>query len=151
MGDHVTVRIAGLSDNTANVATLTWRSPYSGQTLMIDVMGWLIGVENKDILKRTQRFQDEAGQPFDIIHPFDLLKSRLENIYQLPAKQTSNGVLQANLAVEICRRYVLELLELADDKAAARPALKMAHSIGWLARSKAGAFCAVGFGIVACS
>lgn len=147
MGDHVTVRVAELSDKTDNVATLTWRSPYSGQTLMIDVMGLLIGLENKDVFKRAQRFQDESGQPFEIIHPFDLLKSRLENIHQLPSKQTTNGVLQANLAVEICRHYILELLTIADDKPTARPALRMAHSIGWLARSKAGAFCTVGFGI----
>jgi hypothetical protein len=74
-----------------------------------------------------------------VIHPVDVLDSRIQNLHLLPGKRTAAGIAQARLAVDVAREFIrrevdtrgervaLKLLErvaeIAGDMAAVRVAL----------------------------
>lgn len=45
-----------------------------------------------------------------ILHPLDVLESRLRNLAELPSKRNLQGIAQADLAIDVTRCFVLELL-----------------------------------------
>jgi hypothetical protein len=71
---------------------------------------------------------------FRVMHPLDVLASRLINLYKIPEKQTEIGQMQLDIAISIGREY-LRHLSRSDDNSEVRASMKF---ITKLARSDAG-------------
>jgi hypothetical protein len=41
-----------------------------------------------------------------VIHPMDVLDSRIQNLHVLPEKRTDAGIAQARLAVNVARAFI---------------------------------------------
>ena len=107
-----------------------------GRIKQVDFLSGVVGLATKDIVRRAVELEVPEIGRLRVLHPLDVLDSRIQNLHLLPEKRTRAGVVQARLAVEVVRAYMrdtvvrrgervgLRLLErvvaIADDLAAIR-------------------------------
>jgi len=73
----------------------------------VDVVFRVIGLPQETIRKRAVRV--EFGDThFIVMHPLDVLRSRLANLYQLAEKQNPKGIMQLALAIDVARQFLRE-------------------------------------------
>jgi hypothetical protein len=91
----------------------------------IDVIHKVHGLDANHVMKAAMKVQ--MGDAFFLImHPLDVLESRVANLAQLKDKQQpeSNGKVQAHLAIRVARRYVQELAADPENEAQALRAIE---------------------------
>ena len=99
------LKIATFEDNTPSSALLLVDLEGYPDPILIDFLASIIGVESKAIEKSAVVVEFE-GAPLRVLHPLQLLQSKIWNLYQLEAKRTGEGIEQARLAIEIAAAYV---------------------------------------------
>lgn len=98
-----------LDDATSQTAKLS--KTVDGQGIkQVDFLGSVIGLNTERIRQRAAVLTLADGTQLWVLHPLDVLESRLQNLAQLPFKRTSQGVAQTGLAFEIVRCYLEEAL-----------------------------------------
>lgn len=96
-------------DDTTNQTAKLSRSLPEG-IKQIDFLDDLVGMSATAVKGRAVQWQLPDGKRLRIMHPLDVLESRLKNVAMLPAKRNAQGIEQAWLAVEVVRRYLLEMI-----------------------------------------
>ncbi|MCO5119949.1 MAG: hypothetical protein M9951_09990 [Burkholderiaceae bacterium] len=71
----------------------------------VDVIFKVIGLPPKAVRARAVRVTVDEME-FAVMHPLDVLRSRLANLYKLADKQTPKGVMQLALAVDVGREFL---------------------------------------------
>jgi hypothetical protein len=120
---------------TALVGSVQIRSS-DAEFVNIDVIHKVHGLDTNHVIKAAAKVQ--VGDAFILImHPLDVLESRVANLAQLRDKQRpgSNGKAQAHLAIRVARRYVEAL---AADPDSEGHALRAIEKIASIAKSGAG-------------
>lgn len=102
------------------------------QFLNVDVLHKIVGVR-ADCVKRRAEDVDLDGLKFKVMHPIDVLQSRIWNLATLKDKQNEMGMLQTELAVQVVRRYIAAIA--ADHE---KLALKAVEKVVDMAKSSAG-------------
>jgi hypothetical protein len=74
----------------------------------VDVIFKVVGLDPAKVLARAVRVELPGSTTFLVMHPFDLLKSRLANLHELREKQNDKGVAQLRLGVDVARAYLQE-------------------------------------------
>ncbi len=75
--------------------------------LNVDVIFKVIGLKAEDVRKRAIKVAFGQGRsPFLVMHPLDVLYSRLSNLYKLPDKQNDKGRMQLALAIDVGRAFL---------------------------------------------
>lgn len=74
----------------------------------VDVIFKVIGLDPAKVLARAVRVELPGATTFLVMHPFDLLKSRLANLHELREKQNDKGAAQLRLAIDVARAYLQE-------------------------------------------
>lgn len=88
--------------------------------LNVDVIFKVIGVKATDVRKRAKRMASHDGAVFLVMHPLDVLYSRLVNLYELTDKQNDKGKMQLALAIDVARAFLRsEATEALPDETAA--------------------------------
>ena len=108
--------------------------------LSVDIIFQVIGLDAKKILERAVQVTFGTSR-FQVMHPFDVLHSRLANLHQLQEKQNDKGVLQLALAIQVARKFLQSEAELASASATAAgrsPLQTLVSEIERLALSDAG-------------
>jgi hypothetical protein len=126
---------------------------YPSENAMTILCGQIFVVKNDektymniDVIHRIGNMDSEAvrrravevtmqGNGFLVMHPLDVLISRVENYRGIKEKQTSNGLRQVSLSIDVVKSYVAEAIE-RDEKVA----IKAIEKIAEVARSAAGAY-----------
>ncbi len=99
---------ATMDDATVQTAKLSKR--IEGQGIkQVDFLASVIGLETERIKRHAVGVTLADGTHLRVLHPLDVLESRLKNIAALPSKRDSQGIAQANLAVDITRVYLEHL------------------------------------------
>jgi hypothetical protein len=112
----------------------------------VDVLYKMWGAETKEVLQRA-RILERGGAEVRVLHPLDVLKSRLDNLHGLPEKQNELGKAHLSAAIEVARAYLREQAAL-EPREVKRPAtLRYAGFIGKLASEDAGKRVAKKYGI----
>lgn len=137
------VESAQMDDHTPNTAIVSFRSPESGKTLLIDFLGLLKGVDENEVRSLAVPLEFETQSPVNVLHPILCLQSRFENLYGLSAKRNGNGITQAAIAINIVREYLNELIEANEHRAA----LNVVKRLRKLALSSAGMFVYINYGL----
>jgi hypothetical protein len=70
--------------------------------LNVDVIFDVVGIDPDAVRKRAV----QAANGCLVMHPLDVLRSRLANLHKLPAKQNELGVLQLQLAIDVGREFL---------------------------------------------
>lgn len=97
-----------MDDATPQTAKLSKRIEGKG-IKQIDFLGSIIGLETKRIKQRAVGLHLADGTELRVLHPLDVLESRLKNMVALPSKRDSQGIAQAHLAIDIARAYLEQL------------------------------------------
>jgi hypothetical protein len=96
-------------DATPQTAKLT--RAVKGGVQQIDFLSGIIGLESQAIQTRAVEITLRSGISLRVLHPLDVLESRLQNLLSLPEKRDETGVAQANLAIAIAGRFLEQLFE----------------------------------------
>lgn len=111
--------------------------------LNIDVIHRVVGID-ADAVRRRALQAEFDGVSFRVMHPLDVLKSRIENLATLQDKQTPEGIIQAKLALQVANKFVTAIAGNTDGQ---KLALKSIEAIVNIAKTSAGYKCAREFGI----
>ena len=98
-----------LDDSTPQTAKLTKKVDNNG-VKQIDFLHSIVGLDTKEIRKRSVAIKLPPSSKISILHPVDVLTSRLKNLQHLPEKQNEVGVAQAHLAIKIASSFLGTLL-----------------------------------------
>ncbi len=97
--------IPSLDDSTPQTAKVTHRTK-SGEIKQVDFLSGVVGLTTKDLARRAIELELPDIGHLRVIHPLDVLDSRIQNLHLLPEKRTEIGIAQARLAVSVARAFV---------------------------------------------
>ncbi len=72
----------------------------------IDFLESIVGVNTDDVRKRAVPLNLPDGSVVTVLHPLDVLASRLHNLAELPEKRNDKGVAQAQLAISVAGAFL---------------------------------------------
>jgi len=133
------INVARMDDHTPNTAVLSFRSPNTNKILIIDFLGYLIGLNEKEVRNLAVAIKFESLSDINVLHPILCLKSRVENLnlHKLKSKRNGNGIIQASKAIEVVRKFLGEIFLEVNGM---RQALNAVKKIRYIALSDAGIF-----------
>ncbi|HKT72265.1 MAG TPA: hypothetical protein VJQ47_05200 [Steroidobacteraceae bacterium] len=99
--------VSAPDDPSVNTAKLTQRVGHSGFK-QIDFLASIQGLSTAAIRRRGVPITLKSGKTILVLHPLDVLESRLQNLLSLPQKRTVEGIAQARLAIEVAKRFILQ-------------------------------------------
>ena len=102
-----TLKIATLDDATPNSAVLMVPMQGYVEPIVIDYLASILGVRSSDIHNSAVTVEID-GQRLQVLHPLQLLRAKIWNLYKLEDKRTLEGIEQARLSIEIAAAYVKE-------------------------------------------
>jgi hypothetical protein len=108
--------IPALEDSTPQTGKVTQLTK-SGAVKQVDFLSGVVGLTTKDLARRAIEMQlPEIGR-LRVIHPLDVLDSRIQNLHVLPEKRTEAGIAQARLAVDVARAFIRQEIGTRDERA----------------------------------
>ena len=127
------LRIAALEDQTGQTAKVFARTP-GGGAKQVDFLSGIVGLDTAKIQARAVEVELASGACLRVLHPLDVLESRLRNLDTLPDKRCAAGIAQAALAIAIVRRFIESELERATTPRVALQAISRVIKIALDAR-----------------
>ena len=97
--------IPAMDEVTPQTGKVTHRLA-GGRVKQVDFLAGVVGLATKDLLRRAIEMEVPEIGRLKVIHPIDVLDSRIQNLHALPEKRTEAGIAQAILAVEVARTFI---------------------------------------------
>lgn len=97
--------IPSLDDATPQTGKVTHRTR-SGGVKQVDFLSGVVGLTTKDLARRAIEMDVPDIGRLRVIHPVDVLDSRIQNLHLLPEKRTDAGISQARLALGVVRAFI---------------------------------------------
>jgi hypothetical protein len=131
-----TTWIPALDDATPQTGKVT-RRLRNGTVKQVGFLAGVVGLTTKDLSRRAVQVELPHAEVLRVIHPIDVLDSRIQNLHALPEKRNRVGIAQAALATDVARacirhtvtetgeRAALKLLERVADIAAETAAVRV--------------------------
>jgi hypothetical protein len=107
--------IPTLDDSTPQTGKVTHRTK-SG-VKQVDFLSGVVGLTTKDLARRAIELEIPEIGHLRVIHPIDVLDSRIQNLHSLPEKRTDAGIAQARLAVDVARAFIRREVATRDERA----------------------------------
>ena len=95
----------------------------------VEFLSGIVGLDTDAVRKRAAQITLPDGVSFNVLHPLDVLESRLRNLDSIPAKRNAIGVAQARLAVSVVRVFIEEYMGGGNDPRKVRQAVKRVERI----------------------
>jgi hypothetical protein len=108
--------IPALDDSTPQTGKVTHRTK-SGGVKQVDFLSGVVGLTTKDLARRAIELEIPEIGHLRVIHPIDVLDSRIQNLHLLPDKRTDAGIAQARLAVDVARAFIRQEVATRDERA----------------------------------
>jgi hypothetical protein len=113
LGPTWKMRTATMDHATSQVAIVYTNLP-GGGVKQIDFLAGIVGLDTSVIRARAVEVELSSGVRFHVLHPLDVLESRLRNLQVLPSKRNQIGAAQARLAIGVVRRYIDAMLDAGE-------------------------------------
>ena len=107
--------IPALDDSTPQTGKVTHRTR-SG-VKQVDFLSGVVGLTTKDLARRAIELEIPEIGHLRVIHPIDVLDSRIQNLHLLPGKRTDAGIAQARLSVDVARAFIRQEVATRDERA----------------------------------
>jgi hypothetical protein len=114
-----TTWIPGLDDTTPQTGKVT-RRLRNGTVKQVDFLSGVAGLTTKDLARRALEMEVPGIGVLRLIHPIDVLDSRIQNLHLLPGKRTPAGIAQAMLAVGVARACIRREIAEVGERAGLR-------------------------------
>jgi hypothetical protein len=124
--------IPALDDSTPQTGKVTQRTK-SGQVKQVDFLSGVAGLTTKDLVRRAIDMEMPDIGHLRVIHPIDVLDSRIQNLHLLPDKRTDAGIAQAELAVGVARAFIRQEVATRDERAGLKLLERVADIAGDIA------------------
>lgn len=82
----------------------------------IDFLDRIVGLKTDGIQRRAVALELADGMRLRVLHPLDVLESRLRNLAELPSKRNPHGIAQAHLAIDVATCFLEQLLREASGR-----------------------------------
>src|ERR1700685_1236094 len=144
LGKHLgwQIWIPALDDSTPQTGKGTHRTK-SGEVKQVDFLSGVVGLTTKDLARRAIEMEMPNIGRLRVIHPLDVLDSRIQNLHVLPEKRTDAGIAQARLAVDVARAFIRQEVVTRGE----RTGLKLLERIADMARDIAAVRVSLLYGI----
>jgi hypothetical protein len=109
--------IPTLDDATPQTGKVT-RRLRNGTVKQVGFLSGVVGLTTKDLARRAVELEVPEVGVLRIIHPIDVLDSRIQNLHALPEKRNRTGIAQAQLALEVARACIRREIAAAGERAA---------------------------------
>jgi hypothetical protein len=123
LGPPWKLRRGTLDDFGGQIAKVYATVPGEG-IKQIDFLSGILGLDTDDVRKRAAHIVLADGVTIQVLHPLDVLESRLRNLDSLPSKRNATGVAQARLAVSVVRAFIEHHMNEGGDPRTVRQAVK---------------------------
>ncbi len=115
LGGHWQLHAASLDEVSGQTAKVYVQLPDNGLK-QVDFLSGIVGLDTQTAKRRAVEVEADPGVWVSVLHPLDVLESRLQNLRHLATKQNEVGVAQARLAVEVVCAFLEERLTEGDTK-----------------------------------
>lgn len=95
----------------------------------VDFLSGIVGLDTQVVCKRATEITLPDGVVVNVLHPLDVLESRLRNLDSIPAKRDAIGVAQARLAVSVVRAFMEDYMDGGNDPRKVRQAVQRVERI----------------------
>lgn len=134
--------VPSLDDATSQTAKVTF-TERDGSVKQVDFLSGIAGLTTKDIRRRSAAIDVEGVGTVTVLHPIDVLDSRLQNLQLLPMKRTDAGFAQARLACQMVAAFIRAEVKTQG----ARAGLKLLERVVAIAEDYTGILVFVLYGI----
>lgn len=97
--------IPSLDDSTPQTGKVTKRLR-DGTVKQVDFLSGVVGLTTKDLRRRAITLEVTGVGALRVIHPIDVLDSRIQNLNLLVEKRNAAGLAQGRLAVDVASAYI---------------------------------------------
>jgi hypothetical protein len=111
-----TVWIPTLDDATPQTGKVTRRLK-NGTVKQVGFLSGVVGLTTKDLIRRAVELEVPGTGVLRVIHPIDVLDSRIQNLHALPEKRNRAGIAQAQLAIDVARACIRREIAAAGERA----------------------------------
>jgi hypothetical protein len=126
------VWIPALDDSTPHTGKVTRRTK-SGEVKQVDFLSGVVGLTTKDLARRAVEMEVPNIGHLRVIHPIDVLDSRIQNLHLLAEKRTDAGIAQARLAVDVVRAFIRQEVATKDERSGLKLLERVADIAGDMA------------------
>ncbi len=105
----------------------------NGRVKQVDFLSGVAGLTTKDLARRAIEMDVPKIGHLRVIHPIDVLDSRIQNLHLLANKRTAAGIAQGALAVGMVRAFIRREIESRGERAALRLLERVADIAGDMA------------------
>lgn len=119
-----------IDDATPHTAKLSKRVEGRG-IKQIDFLSAIVGLDAERVMKRAPIVRLAEGTQVRVLHPLDVLESRLWNVCLLPSKRSAEDLAQVILAINVAGGYFEQLLR----EHSTRQFLDSAERVGSIAQN----------------
>ena len=128
LGHPWKVREGTLDDAGGQVAKVYATVPDEG-IKQVDFLSGIVGLDTQKIRGRATELELSDGVVVHVLHPLDVLESRLRNLAVLSSKQNAVGVEQARLSVQVVRAFIEGHMADRGDPRIVRQAVKRVQNL----------------------
>jgi len=89
----------------------------NGGVKQVDFLSGVAGLTTKDLARRAVEMEVPDIGHLRVIHPIDVLDSRIQNLHLLPEKRTKAGISQAWLSVDVARAFIRQEVATRNERA----------------------------------
>jgi hypothetical protein len=94
-----------LDDATPQTGKVTQRLK-DGRIKQVDFLSGVAGLSTKDVERRAVELDVPDIGRLRVMHPLDVLDSRIQNLHLLTEKRTPSGIAQAKLGIDVARAFI---------------------------------------------
>lgn len=109
--------VPSIDDATPHTAKVMKRAA-GGGVKQVDFLSGVAGLNTLDLERHAVEVEIPEIGRLRVIHPIDVLASRIKNLHLLAEKRTKTGVAQAMLAVDVARAFIRRTIAVQGERAA---------------------------------
>lgn len=128
LGPPWKLRKATFDDVGEQVAKVYATVPEEG-IKQVDLLSGVVGLDTRSVRKRASVITLADGVTVQLLHPLDVLESRMRNLDALPSRRNAVGVAQARLAVNVVRAFIENHMDSGGNPRTVRQAVKRVEKL----------------------
>lgn len=107
--------IPALDDATPQTGKVSHRLK-DGSVKQVDFLSGVAGLTTKDLARRAVELDVPEIGHLRVMHPIDVLDSRIQNLHLLSEKRTRAGIAQARLATDVVHAFIRQQIAARNER-----------------------------------